>query len=460
MKLKDKINVNNSCSIEELKFYYYIKQIFPSALYRHRFYFLENKRRFTEVDILIPEIAFAIEYDGYRYHNSEENIIKDKNKTEILKENCINLLRIREKTLPIFNIEKEFKYIRSKTSFKECFYKIINYIFNNYDINETTQELSHKLISNPINFDLSFINFVNRTHIEKSIVVSNPEILKEWDFEKNGFLKPENFTHGSSVEVWWVCKNGCSYLMPICNKTRKRKGREKKNGCPYCDGLKVCDLNSLATVNPKIASEWHPTKNGNLTPNDVRPHSDKKVYWLCSDNKHTYDATISNKSKGQICPYCTGHKVDESNSLTVLNSELASEWHPTKNNLLTSDNVTPKSEKIIWWECKNCKCSWQAKIIHRNNGHKKCPTCYPSKYTVSKFNSLKSLNKKLSSEWHPTKNGNLTPSMVTFNSWTKVVWQCKKCSNTWEARVYDRHHGNQKCKSCYPFNHNHRKITV
>tara|TARA_B110000285_G_scaffold180449_1_gene203483 strand:+ start:85 stop:225 length:141 start_codon:yes stop_codon:yes gene_type:complete len=36
---------------------------------------------------------------------------------------------------------------------------------------------------------------------------------------------------------------------------------------------------SLAEVNPELAEEWHPTKNGELTPFDVTKGSNKKVWW-------------------------------------------------------------------------------------------------------------------------------------------------------------------------------------
>jgi len=43
---------------------------------------------------------------------------------------------------------------------------------------------------------------------------------------------------------------------------------------------KLTDTYNLKTINPKLAEEWHPTKNGNLTPKDVLPKSGKKVWWL------------------------------------------------------------------------------------------------------------------------------------------------------------------------------------
>ena len=33
---------------------------------------------------------------------------------------------------------------------------------------------------------------------------------------------------------------------------------------------------SLAQANPELAKEWHPTKNGELTPDGIRFGSDKK----------------------------------------------------------------------------------------------------------------------------------------------------------------------------------------
>ena len=39
---------------------------------------------------------------------------------------------------------------------------------------------------------------------------------------------------------------------------------------------------SLAYRFPELSKEWHPTKNGDLTPYDVTVGSHKKVWWICS----------------------------------------------------------------------------------------------------------------------------------------------------------------------------------
>jgi len=65
---------------------------------------------------------------------------------------------------------------------------------------------------------------------------------------------------------------------------------------------------NLQTINPSLAKEWHPTKNGKLTPKDVSPNSSKKVWWICG-KKHEWEATIQSRNNGIGCPYCAPRKV-------------------------------------------------------------------------------------------------------------------------------------------------------
>jgi Probable Zinc-ribbon domain len=38
---------------------------------------------------------------------------------------------------------------------------------------------------------------------------------------------------------------------------------------------------SLAEKFPEVAADWHPARNGDLTPSDVGYASNKKVWWQC-----------------------------------------------------------------------------------------------------------------------------------------------------------------------------------
>ena len=204
---------------------------------------------------------------------------------------------------------------------------------------------------------------------EKKYIIDNPVLMAEWNWEKNNELglDPKTLTVGSEKKVWWQCPKGHEWQAII-------KSRNKGNGCPYCAGKKVLKgYNDLETLNPKLAREWHPVKNGDLTPKDVTIGSNKKVWWKCSKG-HEWMATITNRKNHHGCPYCVSKKVLQSyNDLETLNPKLAREWHPTKNGDLTPKDVTTGSRKKVWWKCSKGH-EWMSTIHHRNNGSG-CPIC-------------------------------------------------------------------------------------
>ena len=202
-------------------------------------------------------------------------------------------------------------------------------------------------------------------------------------------------------------------------------------------GKVVFRYNDLLTQNPKLAAQWHPTKNGELTPDHVAVHSGKKFWWLGKCN-HEWQATVLNRNKGSGCPYCSGKRVLKGfNDLATRNPELASEWHPTKNNGLSPTAVTASSGKKVWWQCPNGH-EWQATIADRNDGHG-CPYC-SGKRVLKGYNDLATKNPELAKEWHPVKNGDLTPDTVTAGSREKVWWQCSK-GHEWQAVISSRSKG-------------------
>ncbi|MDC1386348.1 zinc-ribbon domain-containing protein [Candidatus Thioglobus sp.] len=139
---------------------------------------------------------------------------------------------------------------------------------------------------------------------------------------------------------------------------------------------------------PNLVKEWHPSKNGELTPNDITHGSDKKVWWLCSEG-HSYDAAISKRTRKKRiydtgtrlkkegptgCPYCTGQKVGEDNNLLAVFPEIAKEWHPTKNGDFIPADITYGSTKKVWWLCSKGH-SYDAAINSRTNRKSGCPKC-------------------------------------------------------------------------------------
>lgn len=137
---------------------------------------------------------------------------------------------------------------------------------------------------------------------ETDLVTLRPDLMEQWDFEKNT-LNPGELTVASHDKAWWKCELGHSWQSMVFSRTR-----ENSAGCPYCTGRKVLPgFNDLATLKPKLAEQWYQPLNGELKPEEVTLGSNKKVWWQCGEG-HIWQAFIYARAKpnGTGCPVCAG----------------------------------------------------------------------------------------------------------------------------------------------------------
>src|SRR5258708_3545091 len=142
--------------------------------------------------------------------------------------------------------------------------------------------------------------------VKKSLAITNPELISEWDVVKNGSVKPSDVSAGSHKKAWWKCNKGIDHVWEA-----DIHNRSKGVGCPVCRGLKVVKSNCLATIHPEIANQWHPTKNLPLLTTQVTAGSSKKVWWQCPihPTSHVWKTAISHRLNGTGCPFCANQKV-------------------------------------------------------------------------------------------------------------------------------------------------------
>jgi len=133
-------------------------------------------------------------------------------------------------------------------------------------------------------------------------------------------------------------------------------------------------------------------------------------------------------------------------SLAETHPEVAKEWHPTLNGDLTASEVTPGSNKKVWWKCdQGIDHEWVSNICNRSNGNN-CPICSGRKAVLS--NCLFTTSPVLAKEWHPSLNGGLTPFDVTSGSDKKAWWKCDQGDDhEWVSNIYNRSKGNN-CPIC------------
>ena len=230
----------------------------------------------------------------------------------------------------------------------------------------------------------------------------NPELSKEWNYNKNKNLKdgngrdvssPDKVAIGSHQKVWWLC-SVCGYEW----NTAVRDRAISDYHCPCCSGkVPIPEKNDLQTINPKLAKEWDYEANKGLTdgngrdissPSKVLPWSRQKVGWKCKHG-HTWKSRISDRMSGDGCPICARRiPTTGINDLKTTHPELVKEWHPTQNiglmdktgrDISTPDKVSAGSHQKVWWKCLICGREWESSIYNRATLDNGCPQCAESK---------------------------------------------------------------------------------
>lgn len=286
----------------------------------------------------------------------------------------------------------------------------------------------------------------DRVSTTNSLAHRFPELAAQWHPELNGELLADNVVFGSNRQVWWRCPNGPDHTWRASVVSRTSGG----NGCPFCSGNRASVTNSLASQRPELTAQLHPTLNGDLNPEDVVIGSHLKVWWQCPANaEHLWRAQVKARAlTGQGCPYCAGTKVDRASSLAALHPELLAEWHPTRNGDLSPEDVACQSSRLVWWKCAAADDhEWRARPADRVNKRSGCPFC--SNRQVSATNSLSGTFPDVAAQWHPSRNGLLLPSDVTYSAGRRVWWKCDRGpDHEWKAAVIARTVVGQGCPYC------------
>lgn len=325
-----------------------LKTSFPeqATLYYLKRYFNEVNNNITDIigmefDIYIPDIKTAIEYDGFKYHNSSCAIAREKRKNKLCFDKGIRLIRMRENGLDFYGD-------------CECI-----------------------AVDNPSDYktlDMAISKVLNLLGIKKCVI----NVISDMSDILNSYLISES-------------------------------------------------KNSLNKINPELAKEWHPTKNGNLKPEHLAAHSSRFVWWKC-EMGHEWKASVHNRSKGKGCPYCSGRTaVTGENDLATMFPDIAKEWNYSKNRNTLPCEVKPGSSRRFWWKCKNCGYEWNTTVHNRTSGSK-CPNCWKAENGLSKRKSPEKFEKELNAI---NKNIQLLNRYVV--STQKVKCHCKVCGNEWEA---------------------------
>lgn len=329
------------------------------------------------------------------------------------------------------------------------------------------------------------------------LATTNTDLAEEWNVSKNGDLTPHDVFQNTSKKVWWVCRKGHEWMA-------SPNDRSRGNGCPICSSelhtsfpeqcvlfylLKVTQAASRVKLLGKELDVFLPEYNTGIEYNGRFYHAEKAArdknkrmimlengirvitiqestenaiaddiisYAYSARNRRSLEWAIMSLfsllklpcpdvsiQRDELTIYEQFVQLEKETSVATKSSDLAREWHPTKNGRLQPNMVSYQSNIKVWWLGK-CGHEWYADPAHRMRGSG-CPYCCNNK-VLQGFNDLKTTNPNLAKEWDYARNTDISPDKVTQGSTKKVWWKCKK-GHSWQAAIFSRNRGNG-CPYC------------
>lgn len=425
----------------------------------------------VQCDIICPNWKLIIEFDGWYYHQRAGSAERDRRKTQHLKKKGWQVVRVRE-GLPLLASSDVRVEVRTPLvdRAKAVIRKAVELGFSAPGFERYLQQ------SKPMNTRAAEAKIRVHVPVHLSLAAKYSRIAEDWHPTLNHPLTASDVRPSTQRKVWWKCVL-CEHEWETMVLSRTARGT---TGCPRCRSTgrprtgtrrpkHVTTVQSQPKVNrprtlyrfppsgqslrdraPEMAREWHPTKNGQLTPADVYPTTSQLIWWLCLVCGQEWQARPSGRQQGQGCTPCGRKRAAESHRVPPPGEsfgdcfpELCAEWHAEKNGVLTPFDVLPQSKTKIWWQC-SCGNEWRTTPGHRSRrGRLNCPDCNfkelgRRRSVASSATSISRRSPEMLAEWHPTRNGELTPEMVSFGSNKQIWWCCQQCGREWQMAPKER----------------------
>lgn len=256
----------------------------------------------------------------------------------------------------------------------------------------------------------------------------HPELISEWDVEKN-ILLPSQVTTGSNKKIWWICKQGHSWKTSV-------KTRVAGSSCPICakskPSPKRIQLRQLFIEYPQLQQEYDYEKNRNVSDITTK----KKLWWKCQDG-HSWRATISNRKRGCGCPYCKNKFATPERNLAICFPDRLNFWD-WERNVISPYELLPNSDTYVHWKCQYGH-TWDMSVNSATDReYMTCPYC-SGRIPIPGKTDLGTLEPEIAAEWDYKKN-RLLPTEVTRMSAKKVWWRCQY-GHSYRTKICSRSKG-------------------
>ena len=195
----------------------------------------------------------------------------------------------------------------------------------------------------------------------------------------------------------------------------------------------------ISMLAKELQAQWQEERNMHLGNSVIRPHSKRKVWWSCDQCPdslpHVWKAIVASRSQGTGCPFCSGTKICQHNTLVRKAPQVAQFWDVNKNHPLSPDQVSVSSNIRAHWKCSVCLHEWQAPVNKKTRCNSGCPKCAKANSgrkadgTRQKHSTFAAAKHALLEQWDHDKNrenGNF-PDNTSLQSNKLIWWRCQEC---------------------------------
>lgn len=119
------------------------------------------------------------------------------------------------------------------------------------------------------------------------LATTNPELAKEWNWDKNGSLRPDQVPFGYTKKVWWKC--------PVCGYEYKASVKDRVNGkaeCLQCktrEDMKTMDFDQVIDLITEAYNEFNHEKNVGKV---INLKSNEKIHWTSMGGKESCETVL------------------------------------------------------------------------------------------------------------------------------------------------------------------------
>jgi hypothetical protein len=252
-----------------------------------------HSRRPVRADIVVPDLRLIVEYDGVRFRADLDR--QDRAQTAALESVGWTVLRVREQ--PLHGLGGHELFVAPREPIKSVAVKVRRVLERMGYVAERMSEY----MRDPHPWAEAAAKKAIHKYRTISLASEFPSVAKELDPGKNDGVRPDQVHPRSQTKFLWTCSD-CSHEWRASVITRTWGG----HGCPPCAYRRVHlprPGESFADLFPEVAKEWHPTRNGEMTPNQVRAGSGKTVWWQCARG-HEWEAKVGYRRKYGRCREC------------------------------------------------------------------------------------------------------------------------------------------------------------